>query len=88
MGKMQTQFPSVETGWAGKGEMTGIQINYQGEEKEGEQPGTGTDQPPETEITPGGMAGAGLQLREDPDHEMREKDLPTAEEEILYRRSC
>lgn len=90
MGKMQTEFPSAETGSSRKIEMTGIQINYQAQ---GDQPGTGTDQPPEREITSGGMEGAGLQirslpLREDPDLERRGKENPPPQGEVLYKKNC
>ena len=68
--------------------MTGIQINSQGDK-----PGTETDQPPEREITRGGMEGAGLQiktlpLREDPDLERRGKENPTLQEDVLYKKNC
>ena len=83
---MQTEFPSVETGLAGKIEMTAVQINYQETETE-------TDQPPEREIVRGGMEGAGLQtralpLREGPDLERREEENPTLEEDVLYKKNC
>ena len=88
MGIMQTKFPSVETESPGKIEMTGTQINYQGD-----QPGTETDQPPEREITRGGTEGAGLQirtlpLREDPDLERSGKENPSLQEDVLYKRNC
>ena len=90
MGKMQTKFPSAETGSPGKIEMTGIQINYQAQ---GDQQETETDQPPERKITRGGMEGAGLQirtlpLREDPDLERRGKENPPLQGDVLYKKNC
>ena len=68
--------------------MTGIQINSQGDK-----PGTGTDQPPEREITRGGMAGAGLRIKklplpDDPGLERRGKENPTLQEDVLYKKNC
>ena len=80
MGKMLTEFPSVETGSRGMKEMTRIQINHP-------EPGTETDHPPEREITRGGMGGAGPQLREGPGLERRGKENPPLQEDVLCKKN-